>query len=139
MQCFLLRFHSSCVDLTAIFFHFQFMYLLFCIHISPLWPSLYQLSFFSALFPDSLSPSSILCTLCLPSIPLSCFICFAFPSIPFFFLSIGLWRNILWEVVTYRIFLWKQNYIYSNRSQHIDLQYQIVDEFNLMQAKLMHL
>lgn len=70
------------------FLCFQFMYLLFLIHFSSVWPSLYHLTFF--LWPnfswDILFPISILCILIFACFLLHfpAFFFFAFPSIHFF-------------------------------------------------------
>lgn len=121
---FLLCFHESCVDLTADFSVFNL-----CISCSwsifHLFGPLFTISLF---FSDLISHETFfflsvfyafLSLLALYSIFL---LFFSLHFLLFiFFLPIGLWRNILWKEVICMIFLWKHTYIYSNRSQHINL------------------
>lgn len=139
-HCFLFCFRGSCVDLAAKFSIFN-LCISCSIPIFHLFGPLFMISlFFSGLFPYN--PSffvsvfyTLLSLLAFYSLLLLAF-SLHFPLFTFF-LPVGLWRNTLRKEVTCMIFLWKQEHIYSNRSQHIDLQYQIVDEFNLIQTKLM--
>lgn len=123
------------------FLCFRFMYLLFFIHFSSVWSSLYLLTFFSDLFPHQ--PFFFLSVFCALLSFLAFYSIFLlafslhFPLLIFFPACWLMKKYIVERIYMSMIFLWKHNTF--TVSQHFNLQYQIVGGFNSIQTKLMHL